>query len=362
MTQRTLLYDNHKQLGASLVPFAGWDMPVRYSGDKEEHLAVRNGAGLFDVSHMGEFIVRGPHALDLIQYVTSNDAAKITPGNAQYSCFPNHEGGIVDDCIVYCIKEEQYMIVVNAANITKDWEWVSAANTFGAELLDISDKTSLIALSGPKAQEILQPFTDFDLGTLGNYQCWKGTFHGAEKSLIATTGYTGERTFEIFVYNEHVVRVWNDLLEAGRPQGLIPAGLGARDTLRLEMGYMLYGNDINDTTSPLEAGLGWITRLDKGNFIGKAAIEAVKARGLEKKLMGLLVEEKGGIPRRGYQVAYGGEIVSEITSGGISPVTGNGIALAYLPVALAKPGQELDILIRNRTVKATVTRPPFVKK
>lgn len=362
MTQRTLLYDNHKQLGASLVPFAGWDMPVRYSGDKEEHLAVRNGAGLFDVSHMGEFIVRGPHALDLIQYVTSNDAAKLTPGNAQYSCFPNHEGGIVDDCIVYCIKEEQYMIVVNAANIAKDWEWVSAANTFGAELLDISDKTSLIALSGPKAQEILQPFADFDLGTLGNYQCWKGTFHGAEKSLIATTGYTGERTFEIFVYNEHVVRVWNDLLEAGRPQGLIPAGLGARDTLRLEMGYMLYGNDINDSTSPLEAGLGWITKLDKGDFIGKAAIEAVKARGLEKKLMGLLVEEKGGIPRRGYQVASGGEIVGEITSGGISPVTGNGIALAYLPVALAKPGQELDILIRNRTVKATVRRPPFVKK
>ncbi len=362
MALRTPLFEQHQSLKASIVPFAGYDMPVRYTGDKEEHLAVRLAAGLFDVSHMGEFIVRGPHALAFLQYITSNDVSKLTPGNAQYSCLPNRDGGIVDDCIVYYIREDQYMVVVNASNIAKDWDWFTAANTFGADLIDISEQTSLIALSGPKAQEILQPFADFDLGTLGNYQCWKGTFHGAEKSLIATTGYTGERTFEIFVYNEHAVRIWNDLLEAGRPHGLIPCGLGARDTLRLEMGYMLYGNDINDTTSPLEAGLGWITKLDKGDFIGRDLMVGLKEKGLKKKLIGLVIEEKGGFPRRGYSVMFQGEEVGQITSGGIGPSLGYGIGLAYVPAALAKPGQELEVAIRNRTYTAKVVRPPFLKR
>jgi aminomethyltransferase len=260
MTLKTVLYDTHVAAGAKLIPFAGYDMPVRYTGDKEEHMAVRQAAGLFDVSHMGEFIVRGPHALALLQLVTSNDVAKLVPGKAQYSCLPNHTGGIVDDIIVYHIAHEQYMVVVNASNIEKDWQWISEANrTIGAELLNISDETALIAVSGPQAEAVVQRLTEFDLSRLGTYECWKGTFHGAEKSLIATTGYTGERTFELFLYKDHAVRIWHDLLAAGTGT-LVACGLGARDTLRLEMGFMLYGNDINDTTSPLEAGLGWITK------------------------------------------------------------------------------------------------------
>lgn len=361
MAKHTALFPTHEALGAKLIPFAGYDMPVRYSGDREEHMAVRNAAGLFDVSHMGEFIVRGPKALELIQKVTSNDASKLVPGKAQYSCLPNYEGGIVDDIIVYHIRDDQYMIVVNASNAEKDWNWISDANTMGAELIDISEETALLAVSGPKAEAIMQQLTDVDLSQMGTYFCFKGTFNGAEKSLIATTGYTGERTFEVFVYQQHAERMWNDLMAAGEKFGLIPTGLGARDTLRLEMGYMLYGNDINDTTSPLEAGLGWITKLSKGSFIGSEAIARVKAEGLKRKLVGFETIERG-IPRSGYEIAHGGEIVGQVTSGTMSPVLNQGIGLGYVPINLATLGQGIDIMIRNKPIKARIVSTPFVKK
>ncbi|MDX1906553.1 MAG: glycine cleavage system aminomethyltransferase GcvT [Bacteroidia bacterium] len=362
MSQRTPLYDLHVQLGAKLIPFAGFDMPVRYTGDVQEHMAVRQAAGMFDISHMGEFIVRGPQALALIQLVISNDASKLTPGKAQYACMPNAEGGIVDDVIVYYIREDQYMIVVNASNIQKDWDWISAANVaVGAELIDVSDRTALIAVSGPNAEAVVQPFTDTDLSGMKTYECFKGTFDGAEKSLVATTGYTGERTFEIFLYREHAVRVWQDLLAAGQPYGLIPCGLGARDTLRLEMGYMLYGNDINDTTSPLEAGLGWITKLNKGPFKGAGVIAALKATGLSRRLVGFELTDKG-IPRAGYEIAAQGQVIGTVTSGSVSPVLGKGIGMGYVPVAYAAEGTELEIIVRGKGLPAQVVRTPFIRK
>lgn len=361
MTKQTELFPIHQALGAKLIPFAGYDMPVRYTGDRAEHLAVRNAAGLFDVSHMGEFIIRGPKALELIQQVTSNDASKLVPGKAQYSCLPNHEGGIVDDLIVYHIRDDQYMLVVNASNIEKDWNWISASNTMGAEMIDVSEETALLAVSGPKAEAIIQKLTDVDLSQMGTYFCFKGTFNGAEKSLIATTGYTGERTFEVFVYKQHAKRMWADIMEAGSEFGIIPTGLGARDTLRLEMGYMLYGNDINDTTSPLEAGLGWITKLNKGPFNGSEAIKKVKEAGLSRKLVGFEISERG-IPRSGYEIAHEGQVVGTVTSGTMSPLMNKGIGLGYVPVSLAKRGQEIDILIRNKPVKATIVKTPFITK
>ncbi|MCL4147228.1 UNVERIFIED_CONTAM: hypothetical protein GTU68_019125 [Idotea baltica] len=337
-------------------------MPVRYTGDKQEHLAVRNGAGIFDVSHMGEFIIRGPKALELIQQVTSNDASKLHPGKAQYSCLPNYEGGIVDDIIVYHIREDQYMIVANASNIEKDWDWISASNkSIGAEMIDISEESALLAVSGPKAEAVLQKLTDRDLSQMGTYECFKDTFNGAENSLIATTGYTGERTFEVFVYNQHASRMWNDIIEAGADLGLIPTGLGARDTLRLEMGYMLYGNDINDTTSPLEAGLGWITKLKKGPFNGSEAIAKLKAEGLKKKLVAFRLTERG-IPRGGYEIAVEGNVVGKVTSGSMSPMTGEGIGMGYVPVEHAAIGSQLSIMIRNKPVAAEVAKPPFFKR
>lgn len=362
INKKTVLYDTHVALGAKVIPFAGYEMPVRYSGDKEEHLAVRNAAGMFDVSHMGEFIVRGPKALELLQRITTNDVASLADGKAQYSCMPNHEGGIVDDVIVYHIREDQYMIVVNASNIEKDWTWVSAANeTIGAELLDISEETSLIAVSGPKAEAALQKLTDFDLSTLGTYECAKMTFDGAEKTLIATTGYTGERTFEIFLYNDHAVRVWNDILAAGKEFGLIPTGLGARDTLRLEMGYMLYGNDIDDTTSPIEAPLAWITKLKKGDFNGKTAIETLKASGVKRKLVAFQTIERG-IPRHGYELAKDGNIIGTVTSGTMSPCLNIGIGMGYVPAEFSAVGTEIDVMIRDKAVKAVVVKTPFLQR
>lgn len=359
MTKKTVLYDIHAALGAKLIPFAGYEMPVRYSGDKAEHIAVRQAAGIFDVSHMGEFIVRGPKALELIQKITTNDASQLQPGKAQYSCMPNHQAGIVDDCIVYYIRDNEYMIVVNASNIEKDWNWVVENNQgIGAELLDISEETALIAVSGPNAEAIVQRFTDFDLSQLGTYFFYKGTYHGAEKSLIATTGYTGERTFEIFLYKEHAVRVWNDLMEVGQAHGLIPTGLGCRDTLRLEMGYMLYGNDINDETSPLEAGLGWITKLNKGDFNGSAILKQQKAEGVKRKLVGFRMVENG-IPRHDYEIAFEGNVVGKVTSGSISPMMNVGIGMGYVPTELSKIGSQFDIMIRNKAVKAEVVKTPF---
>lgn len=358
MIKHTELFPIHKALGAKLIPFAGYDMPVRYSGDREEHLAVRNAVGLFDVSHMGEFIVRGPKALELIQKVTSNDASAIEPGKAQYSCLPNHEGGIVDDLIVYHIREDQYMLVVNASNIEKDWNWISASNTMGAELIDISEETALLAVSGPKAEATLQKLTEVDLSQMGTYFCFKDTFNGAEKSLIATTGYTGERTFEVFVYKQHAQRMWHDIMKAGEEFGIIPTGLGSRDTLRLEMGYMLYGNDINDTTSPLEAGLGWITKLNKGPFNGSEAIAKQKEQGLTRKLVAFETIERG-IPRSGYEIAHEGQTLGTVTSGTMSPSLNKGIGMGYVPISYAQKGQEIDIMIRNKPIKARIIRPPF---
>lgn len=362
MSKKTILYPVHEALGAKLIPFAGYDMPVRYTGDKQEHLVVRESVGLFDVSHMGEFIIRGPKALELIQQLTSNDAAKLVPGKAQYSCLPNYQGGIVDDVIVYHIREEQYMIVVNASNIEKDWNWISESNAaIGAEMIDVSEKTALLAVSGPKAEATLQKLTDRDLSEMGTYHCFKDTFNGAEKSLIATTGYTGERTFEVFVYQEHATRMWADILEAGAEFGIQPCGLGARDTLRLEMGYMLYGNDINDETSPLEAGLGWITKLKKGPFNGSEAIAKVKADGLARKLVAFKLNERG-IPRAGYTLLSEGNEIGTVTSGSLSPVLNEGVGLGYVPADLAKVGQVIGVQIRKKVVPATIIKPPFIPR
>jgi aminomethyltransferase len=361
MDRRTPLYQIHEALGAKLIPFAGYEMPVRYTGDKEEHMVVRNSVGMFDVSHMGEFIIRGPKALELIQKVTTNDASKLVPGKAQYSCMPNFDGGIVDDLIVYRITDDQYMLVVNAANMEKDWNWITESNTMGAEMIDISEESSLIAVSGPKAEATVQKLTNRDLSELGTYYFFKDTFNGAEKTLVATTGYTGERTFEIFLYNKHAVRMWNDLMEAGQEFGIQATGLGARDTLRLEMGYMLYGNDIDDTTSPLEAGLGWITKLKKGSFNGSDKISALKASGLKRKLVGFEMVDKG-FPRHGYEIVDKGEVVGHVTSGTLSPILGIGVGMGYVPVHLAEEGSLISIRVRNRDLQARVVGTPFIRK
>lgn len=360
--KKTALYDTHVSLGAKLIPFAGYDMPVRYSGDKEEHLVVRNAAGLFDVSHMGEFIVKGPKALELIQKVTSNDASKLVDGKAQYSCLPNLTGGIVDDLIVYRFGPEHYMLVVNAANIQKDWDWIVANNkSIGADLTDVSEDNALLALSGPKATAIMERITKAPVGDLVTYGFLRGEVAGIPDTLVATTGYTGERTYEIFVHPSKAKQLWDALMEAGAPLGLQPTGLGARDTLRLEMGYMLYGNDINDTTSPLEAGLGWITKLQKGEFNGKDLMVKLKAEGLQRKLVGFVMEGKG-IPRGHYPISYQGEIVGEVTSGTISPLLGVGIGMGYVPIHLATEGTVIDIIVRDKPNPAKVVSPPFIQK
>jgi aminomethyltransferase len=362
LVKKTALYDTHVALGAKIIPFAGYDMPVRYSGDKEEHFVVRNAAGVFDVSHMGEFTVKGPKALELIQKVTSNDASKLVDGKAQYSCLPNLTGGIVDDLIVYRHGPEDYMLVVNASNIQKDWDWIYSFNkSIGADLNDISEETALLALSGPKATEILQKLTQAPVGDLVTYGFLRGELAGLKNTLIATTGYTGERTYEIFVNPSNAKHLWDALFEAGTPIGLQPTGLGARDTLRLEMGYMLYGNDINDTTSPLEAGLGWITKLQKGDFNGRDLMLKLKADGLQRKLVGFKMEERG-IPRGHYPIAHNGEIVGEVTSGSISPLLGVGIGMGYVPAHLAEEGSAIDIMIRDKANPAKVVKTPFIQK
>ncbi len=358
--KKTPLYKIHEQLGAKIIPFAGYEMPVRYTSDKAEHMAVRNNAGMFDVSHMGEFFVDGPHALELLQKISSNDVSCLVPGKAQYSCMPNHKGGIVDDLIIYKLAEESYMVVVNAANILKDWDWISTSNTMKAHLVDRSEELALIAVSGPKAENILQQMTSIALSKLGTYYCMACEL--AEVPLtLATTGYTGERTFELFVPVTHAETIWNQIMEAGKPHGLVPTGLGARDTLRLEMGYMLYGNDINDETSPLEAGLGWITKLKKGPFNGSETIAKLKEEGIQRKLVGFEINERG-IPRSGYDIAVSDKVVGKVTSGSMSPVINKGIGLGYVPVEFSQPGQELQIVIRNKTVPAQVVKTPFIPK
>lgn len=358
---KTPLHSWHVARGANMMPFAGYDMPVRYTSDKQEHLCVRQRVGLFDVSHMGEFLLRGPKALDLLQRVTTNDVSKVPVGKAQYNCLPNKEGGIVDDLIIYRLEEELYLVVVNASNIEKDWNWISSHNTEGVPMENISEQTALMAVSGPKAVETVKKLTDAPIETLGYYAHMKATVAGIPDVLVATTGYTGERTFELYVRSEHALKLWEAVMEAGAEFGIEPIGLGARDTLRLEMGYMLYGNDITDSISPLEAGLGWITKLDKGvNFTNAEYIAKQKADGVQRKLVAFELEGRG-IPRGHLPIAMNGQTVGEVTSGTFSPSLGKGIGMGYVPAQYAALGTELDILIRDTPHKARVVKAPFVK-
>lgn len=359
--KRTPFTHLHEALGAKMAPFAGYLMPISYSGINEEHATVREQAGVFDVSHMGEFVLKGPHALDLIQRVTSNDASKLTKGKAQYSCLPNDQGGIVDDLLVYCLEENQaYMLVVNASNIEKDWNWISAHNTQGVEMHNISDKTCLLAIQGPKANQLVQSLTDLDVLNLKYYTFAKGTLAGVSNVLISATGYTGAGGVEIYFedINGSADIIWNALFEQGKAYGLKPIGLGARDTLRLEMGFCLYGNDIDDTTSPIEAGLGWITKFTK-EFTSKALFEAQKANGVSRKLVGFELLEKG-IARHDYPIVdSAGNTIGRVTSGTMSPTLGKAIGLGYVDVAHASMDSEIWISIRQQSVKAKVVKVPF---
>ena len=357
----TALEQIHIALGAKMVPFAGYNMPVQYSGLRQEHAAVRQGAGMFDVSHMGEFFVEGPDAIPFLQKVTSNDVSKLIPGKIQYSCFPNEQGGIVDDLLVYCFSEEHFLLVVNASNMDKDWNHLqNYTSGFEVELSNQSDDYSLLAVQGPKATEILQTLTQVNLNEIRYYNFLIGRIAGIEEVIISATGYTGAGGFELYVPNEHAAKLWNSVIEAGEPYGLLPAGLGARDTLRLEMGMCLYGNDIDDTTSPLEAGLGWITKFSK-DFISSQTFAKQKEEGLSKKLVGFEMIDRG-IPRHGYEIAKNGKVVGRVTSGTASPSTGKNIGMGYVPIELSAEGSEFDVLIRNKSIKAQVVKLPFYKK
>lgn len=355
------LNDLHVKLGAKMVPFAGFNMPVRYSSDIEEHMTVRNGVGVFDVSHMGEFTVKGPKALDLIQRVTSNDSSKLADGQAQYSCLPNDKGGVVDDLIVYKIKDEDYLLVVNAGNIDKDWNWISQHNTQGADLKNISDDICLFAVQGPKAVSTLQKLTSTDLSAIKYYHFALGEFAGVADVIMSNTGYTGAGGFEIYVHRNYAEKVWHAIFEAGKEFDIKPIGLGARDTLRLEMGFCLYGNDIDDTTSPLEAGLGWITKFTK-DFTNSSNIKKQKEEGVRKKLVGFKMIDKG-IPRHDYLIKDAtGNTIGKVTSGTMSPMLGIGIGLGYVTPELSSPGSEIFIDVRGRALKAEVTKLPFISK
>ncbi|KAA2216579.1 glycine cleavage system aminomethyltransferase GcvT [Maribacter flavus] len=359
--KNTALTKTHEQLGAKMVPFAGYNMPVSYEGVNVEHETVRNGVGVFDVSHMGEFLISGPRALDLIQKVTSNDASKLTIGRAQYSCLPNETGGIVDDLIVYKIKEEQYLLVVNASNIDKDWAHISKYNTdFKAEMRNLSDDYSLLAIQGPKAVEAMQSLTSVDLSQIKFYHFEVADFAGIEYVIISATGYTGSGGFEIYCKNSEVQQVWDMVFEAGANFGIKPIGLAARDTLRLEMGYCLYGNDINDETSPIEAGLGWITKFTK-DFVNSEALEKEKEKGPKRKLIGFELDERG-IPRHDYDIVDAdGNKIGIVTSGTMSPSLGKGIGLGYVPTEFSGIGSKIHIQIRKNSVPATVVKLPFYK-
>ncbi|MBM4182768.1 MAG: glycine cleavage system aminomethyltransferase GcvT [Gemmatimonadetes bacterium] len=356
--KRTPLYAEHERLSGKIVPFAGFEMPVQYpSGITAEHRAVRETAGLFDVSHMGEFVVRGPHALDLVQRVTINDASTIAVGQAQYSAMCLDTGGIVDDLLVYRYADH-YMLVVNASNLEKDWSWVSShVGSLDVDIEDVSDATALLALQGPAAREILRPLVDIALDDVTYYRFTVGTVAGVP-ATISGTGYTGEDGFEIYLNADAAVKVWRALLEAGQGAGLIPTGLGARDSLRLEMGYALYGNELDADHTPLEAGLAWITKLDKGDFVGRDALVAQKKQGMRRRLVGLTLGERG-FPRHGYPILSAGDSVGVVTSGTLSPSLGIGIAMGYVPTKLGAPGTQLQVDARGRALDAVVTRPPF---
>lgn len=375
MSLQTPLHQVHVDLVAKMVDFAGFQMPVTYSGIRTEHTAVRRQAGLFDVSHMGEFRVEGAGSGAFLEWMTSNHVAKLFPGRVQYSCMPNGKGGIVDDLLVYQLGDEAYLLVVNAGNTAKDWAWLgqhaasfnegkmaglpSEAQGGAVTLTDLSRETALLALQGPKAADILQPLCDKDLSDLSYYHFTHAAVAGLESVLVSATGYTGAGGFELYVSSDQATKLWASLMEAGAPHGMLPCGLGCRDTLRLEMGYCLYGNDIDETTSPLEAGLGWITALDK-DFIDKELVLQQKTKGVSRKLMGFVMEEKG-IPRKGYPIEGGeGNLLGTVTSGSESISTGKFIGMGYVAASEARIGQTVGIRIRDRLLKATLVRPPFV--
>ena len=355
------LNDIHIKLGAKMVPFAGYNMPVQYEGVTAEHLTVRAAVGVFDVSHMGEFLVSGANALALIQKVTSNDASKLEIGDAQYSCFPNENNGIVDDLICYKMKEDQYLLVVNASNIEKDWNWISKYNQeFKADLTDLSEDYSLLAIQGPKAVEAMQSLSSLDLAAIPFYKFKVSDFAGIENVIISATGYTGSGGFEIYCKNSDAEKIWNSVFEAGATYGIKPIGLAARDTLRLEMGYCLYGNDINDTTSPIEAGLGWITKFTK-DFVNADALAKEKEQKPERKLVAFELDERG-IPRQGYEIVdENGDIIGVVTSGTMSPCLQKGIGMGYVPRILSKTGTKIHIQVRKKAIPATIIKLPFYK-
>ncbi len=358
--KNTALTHIHESLGAKMVSFAGYNMPVQYEGVNIEHETVRTGVGVFDVSHMGEFVISGPNALALIQKTCSNDASKLFDGKAQYSCMPNDDGGIVDDLIIYRLQEDKYVLVVNASNIQKDWDWLQSKNDVGAEMKDVSENFSLLAIQGPKAAEAMQSLTSVDLSAMKYYTVQVADFAGIEHVMISATGYTGSGGFEIYVRNEDVEKVWLKVFEAGAEFGIKPIGLAARDTLRLEMGFCLYGNDLNDSTSPIEAGLGWITKFTK-EFTHHEELKKQKEHGTERKLVAFELNDRG-IPRRGYDIVDGnGKKIGEVTSGTMSPSLKKGIGLGYVPRVFADIGSIINIQIRKNAVPATVVKLPLYK-
>lgn len=357
----TPLTDVHLQLGARMAEFAGYNMPISYSGINAEHAAVRNSVGVFDVSHMGEFVLRGPDALDLVQRVTTNDASKLQVGDVQYSCMTNENGGIIDDLLVYRLQEQSYMMVVNASNIEKDWNWIEKNNTEGVELKNISDQAGLLAVQGPNAHRVVQKLTDTDLSKVEYYHFARGVFGGVKNVLMSNTGYTGAGGFEIYFENIHARDLWRQIFDAGKEFDIQPVGLGARDTLRLEMGFCLYGNDIDDTTSPIEAGLGWITKFTK-EFTARKILEEQKAKGVSRKLVGFEMTDKG-IPRHGYEIVdASGNKIGEVTSGTQSPSLQKAIGMGYVPTPLSKEGSEIFISVRGNKLKAKVMKVPFIRK
>jgi len=354
------LNDKHIELGAKMVPFAGYSMPVQYSGVIEEHNTVRSGVGIFDVSHIGEFMVRGEKSLDFLQAITTNDVSKLFPGKAQYSCFPNNEGGIVDDLLIYMMKENEYLLVVNGACLDKDWDWVNSHNSFGVELENISDDIALFAVQGPKASEALQPLTSVNLSEMKYYTFEKGDFAGKQDVIISATGYTGSGGFEIYVNKKDALDVFDAIMKSGESQNIQPIGLAARDTLRLEMGFCLYGNDINDSTSPIEAGLGWITKFTK-EFTNSEFHKNLKENGVSKKLVAFEMIDRG-IPRGHYEICDAAEnVIGEVTSGTQSPSLGKGIGLGYVAKDLSSIDSEIYIKVRKKYLKAQVVKLPFYK-
>lgn len=352
----------HRSLGGKMVEFAGYEMPIEYKGIKAEHMCVRESVGVFDVSHMGEFWVKGPKALDLVSKITSNDPRPLTPGQAQYSCFPNGKGGIVDDLLVYCYEPEKYMLVVNAANIDKDWAWVVQQNeSVGAEIENACDAISQLAIQGPKATEVLQKLTDVNLAEVKFYTFTTDTFAGVDDVIISATGYTGAGGFELYFRNDVAEQIWNAIFEAGEEFGIQPIGLAARDTLRLEMGYCLYGNDIDDTTSPIEAGLGWITKFNNGRqFIDREFLTMQKNEGVTRRLRGFVLSDRG-IPRKDYELANeAGEVIGKVTSGTMSPVLGKGIGMGYVAKEYSAFGTQIFVKIRNKTIPAEIVKIPFI--